>query len=88
VDVRRVAHEEPRAEHRGAHTLADLLGGQLLEFVSHPELLGERHRRTPPALVRRRRRDGEIAAHPEPGIDLVGLAPGADLRGAPAGVHQ
>ena len=53
-----------------------------------PRLLGRLQCPSPAAGVRGRGGDGEVAGHPEPGVDALGLAPRADLTRRTAHVHQ
>ena len=88
LEVGGVAHEQPLAEHRGPDPRLDLLGGQLPVLVADPESFGRLQRPSPAAGVRGCGGDGEVAGHPEPGVDALGLAPRADLAGRTPHVHQ
>ena len=69
LQVGGVAHEQPLAEHRGPDPCLDLFGGQLPVLVADPESFGRLERPSPAAGVRGRGGDGEVAGHPEPGVD-------------------
>ncbi len=79
MDRRAVGSEHAAPEDGRVAVPADLLRGEVDEAVPHPELLRRQRGGEADIVVRRGRRDAQLAAAAVPGVDTLLLAPAADV---------